>query len=105
MPRSLKFCDVTLAAFGVGNGVGEVGGATGLVVNTTNVEALITLEEGVTLDSDGGDVAVALHVHVGRGTENGGRAHSKGSCHGGYGCLHDVVGVGKIKRKLNNSWY
>ena len=83
----LEVLDVALATVGIGDGIGELGGTTGLVVHTTDVEAVIALEEGVTLDSDGSDITVA-GLEVGSGTENGGGAESDGRSHGGDGTLH-----------------
>jgi hypothetical protein len=42
----LELGDVTLAAVDIGDGVCEVGAATGLVIDATDVEAVATLEEG-----------------------------------------------------------
>jgi hypothetical protein len=85
----LEVLDVTLAALSIGDGIGELGGTTGLVVHTTDVEAVIALEEGVTLDSDRSDAAIT-GLEVGSGTENTGRAESHGRSHGGDGGLHNV---------------
>ena len=41
----LEFRDVSLAAVDVGNGIGHVGGATGLVVDATNVETVVASKE------------------------------------------------------------
>jgi hypothetical protein len=41
----LELDDITLAAVGIGNGVGQIGGATRLVVNATDVESVIAGEE------------------------------------------------------------
>lgn len=83
----LEVLDVTLATIGISNRIAEVGRTTGLVVDTTHVEAVAALEEGVTLDSDGGDIAGA-GLDVGCGTEDGRGAQGNGRGHGGYGRLH-----------------
>jgi len=85
----LELLDVALAAIGISDGIGELGGATGLVVNTTDVETVVALEKGIALDGDGGDLAVTL-LGEGGSTENGGGAQSEGSCEGGDGGLHNV---------------
>ena len=97
----LEVLDVTLATVGIGDGVGKLGGTTGLVVHTTDVETFIALEEGVTLDSDGSDIAAGLEG--GGGTENGGCAESGGRSHGGDGGLHNVREV-CAKSEGKNEW-
>ena len=49
----LKVLDVSHAASLVGKGIFGVRGATGLVVNTTDVETVVASEESVALDCDG----------------------------------------------------
>ena len=56
----LELGDIALAHFGVGDGVGEVGGATRLVVETADVETFITLEEGITFDGNGSNVVAGF---------------------------------------------
>ena len=41
-----------------GDGVFCFGGATRLVVNSTDIEALVTLEERIALDSDGSNAGI-----------------------------------------------
>jgi hypothetical protein len=43
--KLLELLDITLAAGAIGNGVLGVGSATGLVVDTADVEALVASEE------------------------------------------------------------
>lgn len=85
----LELLDVTLAAIGIGDGIGELGGAAGLVVNTADIETVVALEEGIALDGDGGDTATTP-LSVGGGTEDGGDAQSEGRCERGDGGLHNV---------------
>ena len=42
----LKFCNVSLAASLIGNGVSQIGRATRLVVDASNIEAVVAGEEG-----------------------------------------------------------
>ena len=47
-----------------------------LIVNATDVEALVTLPEGIALDGDGNDVGPALRV--GQAAKGGGSAQGDG---------------------------
>lgn len=42
----LKFCNVSLAAGLIGNGISQIGGATRLVVDASNIETVVASEEG-----------------------------------------------------------
>ena len=42
----LKFCNVSLAASLIGNGISQIGRATRLVVDASNIEAVVAGEEG-----------------------------------------------------------
>lgn len=78
----LELLDITLAASSISDRVCKLGGATGLVVDTADVEAVVALEEGVALDSNGSHAAATL-LRVGWGTQDGGGAQSDGSCQRG----------------------
>jgi len=45
-PQFLKLYNISRAGGGISNRIDQVGGSTGLVVNTTDVESSIALEEG-----------------------------------------------------------
>lgn len=102
--KLLEVFDVTLTSIDIGDGVGKLGRASGLVINTTHVEALLALEEGVTLDSDGGNIGIIV-AGLDVGTEDGGGAESDGRGHGGYGGLHNVVFLGiERRRERTGEW-
>ena len=44
----LKLCDVSFATGLIGDRVSQIGGATGLIVNATNVESIVSSKEGCT---------------------------------------------------------
>jgi hypothetical protein len=124
----LELFDIALAAVGVGDGVLSVRGAAGLVVNTANVEALVTgpeswslalaevgpvseqLTHTVALDGDLGHAAGAgasgSGLEVGRGGGGGGEGGRSGGDsnsvpHGG--CVGNWVvesRIGGSKKKL-----
>jgi hypothetical protein len=41
----LELDDISLAAIGIGDGISQVGGATGLIVDATDIESVIACEE------------------------------------------------------------
>jgi hypothetical protein len=41
----LELDDISLTAVGIGNGVSQVGGATGLIVDATDIESVVACEE------------------------------------------------------------
>ena len=78
----LELSDITLADNIVGEGVLCVGSSTGLVIDTTDVEALGALEEGVTLDGDGLESGSRPEVVggnvAGRSKDAGGKGGQRG---------------------------
>lgn len=77
----LELGNVTLATIGISDGVSQVRGATGLVVDTANIETVISLEEGIALDGDGSDVRTGLDggcCQNGGGTDGERRSNSRG---------------------------
>jgi hypothetical protein len=58
----LELGNITLASIWFRDRVLQLRRSTGLVVDTTNIETVITLEEGVSLDRDGGDGVAALNL-------------------------------------------
>lgn len=92
--QTLELLNVALAAVGVGDGVGQVTRATGLVVDTADVEALVALEEGVTLDADGGHIIASLEGRGGGSSQGRGDAQGEGGSDGsGLHFLRRVVTI------------
>ena len=75
----LEVLDVSHAAILVGKRVLCVRRATGLVVDTANVEAVVASEEGVALDGDGGETA---RRSAGSSGLESGRSNGQGSAQG-----------------------
>jgi hypothetical protein len=92
----LESLDIPLATLGVSDRIMKLGGTTRLIVDTTDVKAIIALEEGISLDSDGNNAAVAV-LDVCSSTEDGGSTQKDGHGHGGYGNLHNAVVCGAMK--------
>ena len=83
----LELLDVALAPITIGDGVSQVGGTARLVVDTTDIEALVSLEESVALDGDGGNVVTGGQL-LG-GSQNAGNAQGEGGSNGG--ALHGGI--------------
>lgn len=83
----LELGDIALASGRLRDGVLQLGGATGLVVDTTDVEAVVTLEESVSFDGDRGDTVTGLDL-LGQGHDGRG-AHGDGGRHRSNSSLHD----------------
>jgi hypothetical protein len=127
--KLLKFGDVALAACYIGDGVLRIRCTTGLVVNTTDVEALAALPESckcvsamsstrslllskrtIALDGDGCDISTLLdgsgRSACNSGGEGAGDDGDGVALHCGGGCVSDgissliEIGRGKAFRRL-----